>query len=75
MIEIVNSISDRQKMIHIYLKILNISNNNLFSNVEIVSLLKSNFDYDVSVKDVQLYFEPTFIEEEIDLRLQMKHLM
>jgi hypothetical protein len=75
MIENVNSISDRQKMIHIYLKILNISNNNLFSNVEIVSLLKSKFDYDVSIKDVQLYFEPTLFEEEIDLRLQMKHLM
>jgi hypothetical protein len=75
MIENVNSISDRQKMIHIYLKILNISNNNLFSNVEIVSLLKSKFDYDVSIKDVQLYFEPTVFEDEIDLRLQMKHLM
>jgi hypothetical protein len=75
MIENVNSISDRQKMIHIYLKILNISNNNLFSNVEIVSLLKSKFDYDVSIKDVQLYFEPTLFEDEIDLRLQMKHLM
>jgi hypothetical protein len=75
MIENVNSISDRQKMIHIYLKILNISNNNLFSNVEIVSLLKSKFDYDVLVKDVQLYFEPTVFEDEIDLRLQMKHLM
>jgi hypothetical protein len=75
MIENVNSISDRQKMIHIYLKILNISNNNLFSNVEIVSLLKSKFDYDVSIKDVQLYFEPTLFEDEIDLRWQMKHLM
>jgi hypothetical protein len=75
MIENVNSISDRQKMIHIYLKILNISNNNLFSNVEIVSLLKSKFDYDVLEKDVQLYFEPTVFEDEIDLRLQMKHLM
>lgn len=75
MIENVNSISDRQKMIHIYLKILNISNNNLFSNVEIVSLLKSKFDYDVSIKDVQLYFEPTVFEDEIDLRLQMKHLI
>jgi len=75
MIENVNSISDRQKMIHIYLKILNISNNNLFSNVEIVSLLKSKFDYDVLEKDVQLYFEPTVFEDEIDLRLQMKHLI
>ena len=75
MIENVNSISDRQKMMHIYLKILNISNNNLFSNVEIVSLLKSKFDYDVLEKDVQLYFEPTVFEDEIDLRLQMKHLM
>jgi len=70
----INNKLDKQKFIHIYLRILKIRNNNRISNKEIVDLLHQKFQYTTTEEDIKLYFEPTLYEETLDLRLQMNNL-
>lgn len=70
----INNRLDKQKFIHIYLRILKIQNNNKVSNKEIVDLLEQKFKYTVTEEDIRLYFEPTLYEDTLDLRLQMNNL-
>ena len=70
----INNRLDKQKFIHIYLRILKIRNNNKVSNKEIVDLLHQKFQYTTTEEDIKLYFEPTLYEETLDLRLQMNNL-
>ena len=70
----INNRLDKQKFIHIYLRILKIRNNNKVSNKEIVDLLHQKFQSTTTEEDIKLYFEPTLYEETLDLRLQMNNL-
>ncbi len=70
-----NNITDKQKLIHTYITIIQDYNKGLkLSYNEIVRLVKSNFNYTITLKDVELYFEPNINEERLDLQLQMNNL-
>lgn len=70
---IIDNKKDIQKLIHVYLKSLNL-NYNKYSYKDIVKLLKDNFNFTVTEKDIMLYFEPTIEEEMADIMLQIKNL-
>ncbi len=70
-----NNITDKQKLIHTYITIVQDHNKSLkLSYNEIARMVKEDFNYDVTIDEVRLYFEPTIAEEELDMQLQMGNL-
>jgi len=64
--------STKQQLIHIYLNELGINYKEPFDNI--ILLLKMKYNFEVSIDDLMLYFEPTLEEFTNDLELQFKNL-
>lgn len=70
-----STITDKQKLLHVYISIIQDYNKNLIlSYNEYVRVIKRDFNYTATVEEVRLYFEPTIEEDIIDLQLQMNNL-
>lgn len=69
---IVDNSSDKQKLLHIYLTMLSVTNE--MPHYHIIPLLKEQFDFIVNERDLQLYFEPNFGEDVDDLKQQLNNL-
>ena len=73
MVVIVSNTSNIQKLLHIYLTELGIVNNQ-YSNKELITVIKSKFNFEVTERDIELYYEPNTDEETTDLTLQLKNI-
>jgi lipoprotein NlpI len=73
MVIIVSNTSTIQKLLHIYLTELGIVNNQ-YSHKELITILKSKFNFEVTERDIALYYEPNTDEETTDLTLQLKNI-
>jgi len=62
---------DKQKLLSVYISIIQDMNKSvILSYNELVKQLKLNFNYNCTLEEVRLYFEPTIFEEELDLKIQ-----
>lgn len=73
MVVIVSNTSNIQKLLHIYLTELGIVNNQ-YSHKELITIIKSKFNFEVTERDIELYYEPNTDEETTDLTLQLKNI-
>jgi hypothetical protein len=73
MVIVVNNTSNIQKLLHIYLTELGIVNNQ-YTHTHLVAILKDKFNFEVTEKDIALYYEPNTDEETTDLTLQLKNI-
>lgn len=65
----------KQSLIHTYVKIIKDMHKSIdLSYNEYVKQIKLNFNYDVTLEDIRLYFEPNVQEDVLDLRLQLSNL-
>lgn len=69
----VSNTSTIQKLLHIYLTELGIINNQ-YSHKELIAILKNKFNFEVTERDIELYYEPNTDEETTDLTLQLKNI-
>jgi hypothetical protein len=66
--------TDKQKLLEIYVPIIqDYSEDIKLSYNEIIRQLKVNFNFDATIDDIYLYFEPTIFEETEDLELTIKN--
>lgn len=75
MVKVIKNKSDKQKLLNIYIPIIqDYSKNMILSYNELKKQLLLNFNMDVTIEDIRLYFEPTINEEVDDLLLMSKNL-
>lgn len=73
--KIKNNITDKQKLIHTYITIIIDHNRGItLTYYEIKNLIKLNFNFEVTIDDIKLYFEPNACESSMDKQLQYKNL-
>lgn len=65
--------SDRQKLLAIFIPLINAENKNMSFEI-IIQKLKFDFNFDATVDDLMLYYEPTIVEEVEDLQQTMLNL-
>lgn len=70
---IIENHSDIQKLLHIYLTTLGIKYKQ-YSTSKLILLLKDNFNFEVTERNIDFYYEPNSNEELIDLKLQLTHI-
>ncbi len=75
MVKIINDKTDKQKLLKIYVPIIEDHFKNIqLSYNEIGKHLRLMFNTDATIEDIQLYFEPTIEEDILDLELLTKNL-
>jgi hypothetical protein len=70
---IIKNKNDNQKLIHIFVKLLDISLSK-YNYTEIVNLLYKETKIKFKIEEIIRYFEPNLQEEITDINLQLKNL-
>lgn len=71
----IKEINDNQKLLSVYIPIiLDLYKNIELSYNEIKKHLLIEFNHDVKLEDIILYFEPNLYEDQIDIQQQINNL-
>ena len=66
---------DKFKLIHIYLEIIHTRNPKKLTYDQLIKILDKEFGLDVTIGELDIYFEPTLSEQSLDINLMNDNLM
>lgn len=72
---VTDSKKDKFKLMHIYLTIIHERNPKKLTYDQLTTILRNEFGLEVTIGELDVYFEPTLGEESLDNTLMANNLM